>query len=388
MGHPVRTVATRIEDHGMRDGLLAIGEYFAPSPIQEHVTFTRSMLRQLRGTDHSILKTMRWWGDGFTPKSRALYDFERYGPSAYVSDRDEQFGWTINGPSGELLRDKHRFYAVLEECGYDRYLPQRFGFVTADRIEPPSSDIEQLLRYEDALVLKPRYGAGGADVAVCHLDGNTPEINGTPLTWASFHSALARMQGHMVTEYCEQADYAEYLFPNTPNTIRILTMHPTSDDPFVAAAVHRIGSSTSGGVDNFSRGGLSARIFADGSLGPAVRYHHGSVSWHDTHPDTGATIRGVEIPEWDHMRETVLSVCRELPALRYVGWDLLSTEDGFAILEGNNNTDTDLLQAHQPLLTDHRIRAFYQEHGIGRGSRLKHRLLAWPPGRHAYELPY
>lgn len=167
----------------------------------------------------------------------------------------------------------------------------------------------------------------------------------------------------LVTEYCEQGQYIASVFPGTPNTVRLVTMNPRDGDPFVARAVHRIGAENSGAVDNFSQGGLSAKIDDDERLTSAVRYKDGDVTWHDTHPDTGARIEGVEVPRWSEIRKTCLSIVRAVPELKYVGWDVIVTDGGFKIIEGNSNTDTDLLQAHGPFLTDDKVREFYREHG-------------------------
>jgi hypothetical protein len=43
----------------------------------------------------------------------------------------------------------------------------------------------------------------------------------------------------------------------------------------------------------------------------------------------------------------------------YVGWDIIVTDDGFCAIEGNNHPHL----GHQdmaPLLTDPRVRAFYE----------------------------
>ena len=47
----------------------------------------------------------------------------------------------------------------------------------------------------------------------------------------------------------------------------------------------------------------------------------------------------------------------------FLGWDVVVTADGIRLLEGNANTGMNVLQVHGPLLSDPRIRRFYESHG-------------------------
>ena len=364
MARIVRTFHKRLSEQGLVDGVLAAGEHTSPTPFQERLSLSREFLSQWENTDDPIRSRAANWYRGFTPKSAALYDFNTYRPADYVSDLHERYCWTINQPNVELLTDKARFDRTLREHGYGSVLPTRFGRIENGTFRGDDHDVATLLRREESLVIKPTGGAGGAGLYLCDLDRGVPQINGTRKSWAVVNDLVAHLSDHLVTEFVRQAAYAESIYPDTPNTIRVLTLNPSSGDPFVARAVHRLGSRTSGHVDNFSRGGLSAGIDEHGILGPAVRYAGGEVSWHARHPDTGSRIDGVRVPGWANIHETVLSIVDDIPAFKYVGWDILCTEAGPRLLEGNANTDTDLLQAHGPLLVDERIRAFYRENGI------------------------
>lgn len=56
---------------------------------------------------------------------------------------------------------------------------------------------------------------------------------------------------------------------------------------------------------------------------------------YEIHPDSGITIKGFQIPRWDELIECVEAIMNELPAYRYVGWDLVLTPDGWCVMEGN-----------------------------------------------------
>jgi hypothetical protein len=58
--------------------------------------------------------------------------------------------------------------------------------------------------------------------------------------------------------------------------------------------------------------------------------------------------------------------------LNYVGWDIVLTDSGPVVLEGNNYTGVRLAQIQSGLLGESRIRAFYQRFGMlpGAGATL------------------
>ncbi len=54
------------------------------------------------------------------------------------------------------------------------------------------------------------------------------------------------------------------------------------------------------------------------------------------HPTTGFEFANLQVPHMDKAMALVKSAARLIPEMRYVGWDVAITEDGAAIIEGNN----------------------------------------------------
>jgi len=78
------------------------------------------------------------------------------------------------------------------------------------------------------------------------------------------------------------------------------------------------------------------------------------------HPDSGAQIEGVVIPRWGELVESVRRLAQKLDFIDYNGWDVVATEEGLSVIEGNYSFDLYVYQVSHPLLTDERIRAFYR----------------------------
>jgi hypothetical protein len=319
-----------------------------------------------------LAKRLRMLRHGFLPKSHHIYDFASYGYDAYLSDYARRVRTLrLNGEAEGLLDDKLAFAHALGRIG--ARVPAVLGLMRQATLYPLSSGgepspegLRSTLDRVDALVVKPVYGRAGRDVHVLRRDRSHYLRNGAPATWDEVAHALALQRDYMlVSEFVAQGRFPSQLFPDTTNSLRIVTMRREASDPFVAFAVQRIGTRNSIPVDNWSRGGLSAAVdLEDGTLGPGVTFpSNTTLEWHARHPDVGSPIAGAQVPEWPALVDHVLSLARRLP-LRYVGWDLVLMDDGFVVLEGNSSTDVNLLQVHRPLLADPRVRAFYAEHAV------------------------
>lgn len=54
----------------------------------------------------------------------------------------------------------------------------------------------------------------------------------------------------------------------------------------------------------------------------------------------------------------------QLPYIKYVGWDIVITDDDIVAIEGNNHPALKVIQLHEPFLKDPRVRKFYKHYGI------------------------
>ncbi|MBR4673555.1 MAG: hypothetical protein IKP00_03745 [Victivallales bacterium] len=57
----------------------------------------------------------------------------------------------------------------------------------------------------------------------------------------------------------------------------------------------------------------------------------------EVHPDTGERILGFQIPRWDEAIAFVTELAKKLDSIRFVGWDIVLTPDGWCVMEGNPN---------------------------------------------------
>lgn len=318
------------------------------------------------------------WRRGFLSRSAALYEFERYGYDDYLTDYQRYVKTRgINGRFGYALDNKLLTYGVLSR--FSERLPELHGLVedgvfrsvSLDGKRGPTRPVVEWVADRpvgETVVLKWVLGGGGHSVLVLTRTDEGYRLNGEEISRAELGGRLADLDEYIVTGFSEQAAYADTIYPEATNTVRAVTMwDPATDEPFLARAVHRIGTDKTKPMDNWSQGGISALIDLEtGVLGSGAHYPtEGDLERHETHPDTGAQIAGVEVPGWAAVREELLSIADSVPYLPYVGWDLVVTGEGeFEIIEANNYPGMKSLQVHGPLCADERVERFYREQGV------------------------
>lgn len=65
---------------------------------------------------------------------------------------------------------------------------------------------------------------------------------------------------------------------------------------------------------------------------------------YETHPMTGATIRGFEVPYWNEILDMCKKAAKITPEVRYSGWDVAITEAGPIFIEANHLPAYQLIQ--------------------------------------------
>lgn len=342
--------------------------------------YIRWLIHDERSNRRDISRTerMRAWKAGFLSLTYRMCQIDRFGPKDYVTDRMRYLKTPfLNGAYSVVLDDKLIFNEVFRR--HPGLLPETYALLrrdvvlplTADRVAS-QEDLLRLLERKRRLVIKPTTGGGGGHVVILEprADGAAGAVwNGEPQTAERLRERLRSSRDRLVMEFVEQAPYAREIHPGSANTIRVLCLWNDDEKaPFVARAVHRFGSPATGVVDNITQGGLDALVDLDtGRLGPGARMTpQGRPEFHDHHPDTGARIEGVQVPRWRETVAALLAVHSKYPELPYVGWDVLMTDDGFKLLEGNNMSGLWMFQVHGPLLAEPRVRRFFERRKVVR----------------------
>lgn len=315
-----------------------------------------------------IAKRIDMWRRGFRESSYTLYDLDSARPRDYIPDSARLDAFFINGSVARgVLNDKLLFSSLLQ---HHLPIPKTLALIGRGELYAPGqrADVATLAEEHGSVILKPSDGSRGVGVYRLATSEDGLTLNGQVTTLEEVRRLVESFDNYLVSQEVQQAAYARAICAETTNTVRVLTlMDPHTAEPFVACAIHRFGTPQTAPVDGWSLGGLSCGCEPDtGTLGPGVRsleFTNGKLRWYSHHPDTGAPLEGVRIPHWEALCDGLLNAVRAFPFLAYVGWDVVVTDDGFAVIEGNNNTDIGL-QMHRGLLNQPRVRRFYEYHKV------------------------
>ena len=317
----------------------------------------------------------RWnyWRRGFLTRSSVIYPLESWDDRMFVTDVERERSNLINIWHGITTKNKLLFarqlrslpnvdhptvFAIVEE---ENVVTERGGGSTA-------VSLFDILKQRGAVVLKPIYGYRGQGIYVIQCPNpDTYLLNGEETTENDVRALIASLSRYLATEHVDQAAYLNTIYPEATNTIRLVTIRPSStDSPQVIAAVQRLGTEETSPTDNWSNNGLAAQINRDtGELMAAVGLRDGERVTFDEHPDTNARITRRRVPCWESICERTAEAASAFPELPYLAWDIVPQDEGPpAVIEANAFPDVDILQLREPLLESEAVNAFFEDHGV------------------------
>lgn len=229
----------------------------------------------------------------------------------------------VNAPKdAKIFQDKIRFCNTFSQFLGREYLDLR-------RIDDKA--LAEFLRRHPVVFLKAPGGFGGLEVE--RFDASGHDLGNAAHVRALYNDWIGRGL-FLVEEGLAQHEAMRAVYPDSINTIRIVTLTDEKGEPHPLYAFLRTGR---GGacVDNTTSGGLSALICADGVIRrPALSDKTGE--YFDAHPDTGHSFIGFRIPYYNEAVRLCKRAAQVRPDMRYVGWDVAITPNGPVLVEGND----------------------------------------------------
>ncbi|TFH21453.1 MAG: hexapeptide transferase [Bacteroidia bacterium] len=220
-----------------------------------------------------------------------------------------------------LLENKIHFYEA-----YDRFVIH--ATCTLDDLQSDNARAQKVLSNSTGkIVIKDALGQCGWDVEV---------VKAAEYTRESLIKHMKSKGFNLAEEFIIQHPELARLSDSGVNTIRIISQLNKDDEVEILGARLRI--SVNCHVDNLASGNIAAAVDLKTGLvsGPGV-YSDITKSNVSAHPVSGITLEGFQIPMWEDCLNMVKQAALHRPENRSIGWDVVLTEKGPELLEGNHN---------------------------------------------------
>ncbi|MBA3345178.1 MAG: hypothetical protein H0T44_07730 [Gemmatimonadales bacterium] len=160
------------------------------------------------------------------------------------------------------------------------------------------------------------------------------------------HNPGADTRRFLIEERVRPHPTLEELLGPTLCSVRVQTIVSRAGAPEILAAVFKLQTGTSG-VDHLLHGAVGCWVEPEtGVLGRGrSRTDDRDVS---TIPGTDRSFIGLQLPEWDAVRDVALRAAAAFPWARSIGWDIGVSERGPLLIEGNERWSPSLIQMPAP----------------------------------------
>lgn len=299
------------------------------------------------------------WSKGFYPLEKRIFGLDSKNVDLYLDERRYKAIHPINGHYSDLI-DSKEFISVITDFTTDINVAFNGKEVTYFKgIQNSENIFEYLKKYLDKnnrLVCRPHGKSGGEGFKILELENIDKWIR-------DISNSNKR---YIVTEEIFQHKYAQDLFSESVNPLRIVVMREgETRTPFIVSASQRIGTLYSAPVSNSGAGGISAPVDMETGILSQGLQRVGNFSWHTRHPDSGAQIEGAQIPNWSELIGSIMEEVERLNWLDWGGFDIAITPKGFKIIEINSLPGLHSPQLlNRPLLARPRVRAFFERKGL------------------------
>lgn len=315
-------------------------------------------------------KTMATLSD-FEIWSKNLYLFFRgVDHSDYMSDTANLSAEDINVKGCDFLNDK----SLLRERIPNEWLLDEFGTIHNGEIHPFDNNVLGFINkvLNGRSVIKNVSESSGDGI-----------VFSEQMTEEKFEELILRSYNEklLVSEWAIQHDYSKKVWHKSSNSLRFLVYSPNNEPSKITACVHKWGTNNSGHMDNWNKGGLSTTVIngvlfdtmedfttidqRGGNGSSREPKYPGVPNRFSYHIESGAKIAGTHLPYWQECVEMVLNASEILrDDLPYIGWDVIITENGPKIIEGNPWPGIQLIQVHYPLFGDIRFKEFMLSHNV------------------------
>lgn len=240
-----------------------------------------------------------------------------------------------------LLRDKYLFANYLGKVLGEKYVVPTVALKSEKMVyyvrDKQWYDLRKLIEDGTTRVYKVIDGECADGVMLVSVEKNQIIIDGKKYSVEGFF-ALIENQRLIVQDVVEQHDAFKAFKTKCVNTIRLVTIKGKTGAVGVFSAFLRLSQDSESFVDNRAKGGLGIGINLD--TGKLMKYglpHDAYGIKTEVHELSGIRFQDYQIPFWKETVELACSAHRQFYDIQSIGWDIVITEKGPVLLEGNDD---------------------------------------------------
>lgn len=331
--------------------------------IKHSYELRKNVIKEKKYLKVPFLRRLQMYAQGFKSDYWLLYNLKENDRKEFITRYEYYLTRDIDNEYKILFDDK-----ILFEKVFSKYVnvAKTYAYIMDNNIYDGNDNIMNeieffnLIEKEKKILVKPIYMAAYKGIFIIEKKEEGFCVNNKVMQRKEIYELIKCKNKSIVTEFIEQTGYAHKIFPESVNTIRVVTIKKVNSTEYVIPyAVHRFGTEDTIPVDNASKGGLFCLIDVEtGKLGKAKNITQNKI-W-DEHFNTHERIEGVEVPNWNKIKESLIKAHRQFPLIPFIAWDVAVTNDDYRIIEANKSSEPFLYQAFGKGLRNTELGEFYK----------------------------
>ncbi len=251
------------------------------------------------------------------------YDYQEF--EFYLLKGKERKTYLTRAKNNQIIstyNDKKYFHVLDNKIEFNEkfkdYINRDYMF-----IDDNYDEFEKFFKSHKTIIAKIIDGEGGKGIEKFTYTDSTES--------KKIYNSLVKKNELLIEECIVQHESVDKLYSGSVNTLRLFTFF----DGKKAYVVNQIFKFGNGGVtDNFSSGGMYTFTDEEGEvIVPAIDREDNTF---EVHPLTNEKIIGYKVPHFKEACDLVCKAAKEIPEIKYIGWDVAITKKGPAIIEGNS----------------------------------------------------
>lgn len=224
-----------------------------------------------------------------------------------------------------LLNDKLVFNKY-----FNKYIKRNYINLSVSTFE----DFKKFISKKEVVFAKTPIGEGGHGVEKIVLNNFDNK--------EKLFNDLIKKGEILVEDAIKQSKEANKLNPNVVNSLRVITLY-NKGEVYILNTAYRVNQDKSdviGCTDD-----LYFSLGIDGKINSNVIDDYGNV--YEVHPLTKEKFSDIKIEGVKEAFKMCIEAAKEIPQIRYVGWDVAFTDNGPLIVEGNEYPGYGLIQHYK-----------------------------------------